>query len=114
MSTGAKAGIGAGIGIVALLAIVGLVFWLMRRRKSRAGGGEKNIHEVPGMSANAPGYGSPQQQNKVFYGNEEQKLSEEAGHGQSQVNELSATREQPVYEMSGDGRAVEAPTSVKR
>lgn len=111
LSTGAKAGIGAGIGAVALIAIVALIFFLMKKRKNNKGtsnemtsvGGPSELPE--GGRGSAEYTGLPQK---------------EAGYesapkwGAPKTSELPTTQERPVYEMSGERDASEVPGSAAR
>jgi len=46
LSTGAKAGIGVGLGLGALLATIGIVFFLMSKRKRKAPGEGREVVEI--------------------------------------------------------------------
>lgn len=130
MSTGAKAGIGAGVGAVALLAILGVALFVIKKRKAKAAlngaGGEGK--ETYGSSSATQGYqgteyqhgySTPSQQNQEWYapqGGAAGVVGEKwvGSNGPNGVNELPAHQgggSPAVYEMGGESRIAEAPGS---
>lgn len=124
LSTGAKAGIGAGVAVAAVVIIAGVVFLLLKKRKSKASTAETiklNGGAESGSDTNRPSYTDQSSHGTGVIGGYYDPKDQ---HKKLPEGDVSNPRELPgdfgkgnahVFEMSGESRAVEAPNnSVKQ
>jgi uncharacterized protein HemX len=121
LSTGAKAGIGAGVGCIALIALIGLVLFLLRRRKQKNAASPYIAEQKENLQA--PLTSEVEGSGKYEMGNEEARHEIAHGdtvkyghHGVTTELEGDARRPDVVYEMAGveagEQRIAELPSTT--
>jgi uncharacterized protein HemX len=121
LSTGAKAGIGAGLGCIALIALVGLVLFLLRRRKQKNAANHYIAEQKDNLQA--PLTSEIEGSGKYEMGHEEATHEIAHGdtvkyghHGVTTELEGDARRPDVVYEMAGveagEQRIAELPSTT--